>query len=86
MRTIHRSCHGCPFAKPPPPPPSGDSRDPPRAQANFRHPLDRSQIVEHGVTATVGLLLGRDQLKQGILRSRVPVTHFCLACLSAMGR
>ena len=38
MRTIHRSCHRCPVPKPPPPPPSGDSRDPPRAQANFPHP------------------------------------------------
>ena len=40
MRTIHRhrSCHRCPFPNPPPPPPSGDSREPPRAQANFPYP------------------------------------------------
>ena len=44
MRTIHRSCHRCPFPKPPPPPPSGDSRDPPRAQANFRHPLSFAML------------------------------------------
>ena len=43
MRTIHRSCHRCPFPKPPPPP-SGDSRDPPRAQANFRHPLRKKPL------------------------------------------
>ena len=29
---------GVNFPTPPPPPPSGDSRDPPRAQANFPHP------------------------------------------------
>ena len=53
MRTIHRSCHRCPFPNPPPPPRSGDSRDPPRAQAKFPHPKGRRE----GVWGEGGLLL-----------------------------
>ena len=47
MRTIHRSCHSCPFPKPPPPP-SGDSRDPPPGASQFS-PSPGEGALERGV-------------------------------------
>ena len=50
MRTIHRSCHRCPFPKPPPLL-QATAVTPPRAQANFPHRKGCLTLPSRGATS-----------------------------------
>ena len=73
MRTIHRSCHRCPFPKPPPLL-QATAVTPPRAQANFPHPQTIGSFLLQRVQHEDNLRVGHRQVcrSNAAVRNQMP--------------